>query len=236
MRSLGIAYVSEPWQLFAAYFVMAVGWMLASAGALTNVAGLWFFEKRGLAISLALTGASFGGIVITPLMVEAVSRWGFHNAMLGTAVATFIDSRGNDPAVRRPAAAGLSPARGRQSGLPAGETWTRARALRSLQFWTMTLPFAFGIGAQVGFLVHQLALLQPKMGLQTASYAVAVTTLMAVLGTAGRRRGDRPAQSAHCQRGVVRQPGAGAARADQHRQSGCDLRGLRRCSASPSAT
>jgi cyanate permease len=61
-------------------------------------------------------------------------------------------------------------------------TWTRARALRSLQFWTMTLPFALGIGAQVGFLVHQLALLQPKMGLQTASYAVAVTTLTAVLG------------------------------------------------------
>ena len=69
-----------------------------------------------------------------------------------------------------------------QSGLPAGETWTRARALRSLQFWTLTLPFALGIGAQVGFLVHQLALLAPKMGLQTASYAVAVTTIMAVLG------------------------------------------------------
>jgi cyanate permease len=46
----------------------------------------------------------------------------------------------------------------------------------------MTLPFALGIGAQVGFLVHQLAFLAPKMGLQTASYAVAVTTAMAVLG------------------------------------------------------
>lgn len=180
LAALGIAYVSEPWQLFAVYFVMAAGWMLASAGALTNVAGLWFFEKRGLAISLALTGASFGGIVITPLMVEAVSRWGFHNAMLGTAVVTFtvlvatiLLCIGQPP---RPVAAVAQP------GLPVGETWTRARALRSLQFWTMTLPFAFGIGAQVGFLVHQLALLAPKMGLQTASYAVAVTTLMAVLG------------------------------------------------------
>jgi MFS family permease len=180
LAALGIAYVSEPWQLFAVYFVMAAGWMLASAGALTNVAGLWFFEKRGLAISLALTGASFGGIIITPLLVEAVSRWGFHNAMLGTAVVTFtvlvatiLLCIGQPP---RPVAAVAQP------GLPVGETWTRARALRSLQFWTMTLPFAFGIGAQVGFLVHQLALLAPKMGLQTASYAVAVTTLMAVLG------------------------------------------------------
>jgi MFS family permease len=179
----GIAYVAEPWQLFAAYFVMAIGWMLASAGALTNIAGLWFFEKRGLAISLALTGASFGGIILTPLMVAAVSRWGFHNAMLGTAAATFVIlvvtvmlCVGKPPKL---AAIGTN---GGQSGNIAGEAWTRARALRSLQFWTMTLPFALGIGAQVGFLVHQLAFLSPRMGLQTASYAVAVTTAMAVLG------------------------------------------------------
>lgn len=178
-----IAFVAEPWQLFAAYLVMAIGWMLASAGALTNIAGLWFFEKRGLAISLALTGASFGGIILTPLMVAAISRWGFHNAMLGTAAATFailvvtvLVCVGEPP---KPAAAG---AVATPSGRASGETWTRARALRSLQFWTMTLPFALGIGAQVGFLVHQLAFLAPRMGLQTASYAVAVTTAMAVLG------------------------------------------------------
>lgn len=178
----GIAFVAEPWQLFLAYFVMAIGWMLASAGALTNVAGLWFFEKRGLAISLALTGASFGGIILTPLMVAAVSRWGFHNAMLGTAVATFTIliatvllcvGRPPKPAMMQP---------GNQSAEQASDAWTRPRALRSPQFWTMTLPFAFAIGAQVGFLVHQLAFLEPKIGLQTASYAVAVTTAMAVLG------------------------------------------------------
>jgi MFS family permease len=179
----GIAYVSEPWQLFAAYFVMAAGWMLASVGALTNVAGLWFFEKRGLAISLALTGASFGGIVLTPLMVEAVARWGFHDAMLVTAAATFLILV---PTIllcvgKAPKLAVTAPVDHR-SGQQTDDVWTRARALRSLQFWTMTLPFALGIGAQVGFLVHQLALLAPKMGLQTASYAVAVTTIMAVLG------------------------------------------------------
>jgi MFS family permease len=183
MAVAGIAHVSEPWQLFAAYLVMAVGWMLASAGALTNVAGLWFFEKRGLAISLALTGASFGGIILTPLMVAAISHWGFRNAMLGTAAATFtilvatvLLCVGAPPKLGA-AASGDAPSERRT-----GETWTRARALRSLQFWTMTLPFALAIGAQVGFLVHQLALLAPRMGLQTASYAVAVTTAMAVLG------------------------------------------------------
>lgn len=179
----GIAYVAEPWQLFAAYFVMAIGWMLASAGALTNIAGLWFFEKRGLAISLALTGASFGGIVLTPLMVAAVSHWGFRNAMLGTSIATFTILVATILlCIGKPPTFSVTGSIGGQSGQQARDVWTRPRALRSLQFWTMTLPFALGIGAQVGFLVHQIAFLEPKIGLQTASYAVAVTTAMAVLG------------------------------------------------------
>ena len=180
----GIAYVSQPWQLFVAYFVMATGWMLSSAGALTNVAGLWFYQKRGLAISLTLTGASFGGIILTPLMVAAISHWGFRAAMLGTAAATVAILV---PTLllcigKPPAALDFGAATPTQAAQPSGETWTRRRALHSLQFWTMTLPFALAIGAQVGFLVHQLALLEPKIGLQTASYAVALTTATAVLG------------------------------------------------------
>src|SRR5262249_53427 len=41
-----IARVDAPWQLFAAYLVMAMGWMLMSLGAITTIAGLWFFEER----------------------------------------------------------------------------------------------------------------------------------------------------------------------------------------------
>ncbi len=178
-----IAKVDAPWQLFAAYLVMAMGWMLMSLGSITTIAGLWFVEKRGLAISLALTGASFGGILLTPLMVALVSRFGFSDAMLLTAgltavvlVSVALLCIGKSPGSRdaAPAAAGQA--------VITEQPWTRARALRSLQFWTMTLPFAFGIGAQVGFLVHQIAFLEPKIGTQHASLAVATTTAFAVLG------------------------------------------------------
>jgi MFS family permease len=178
-----IAKVDAPWQLFAAYLVMAMGWMLMSLGAITTIAGLWFIEKRGLAISLALTGASFGGILLTPLMVALVTRFGFSDAMLLTAgltivvlVAAALLCVGKAPELN---AAG--PATASQAA-PTEQHWTRARALKSLQFWTMTLPFAFGIGAQVGFLVHQIAFLEPKIGTQHASLAVATTTASAVLG------------------------------------------------------
>ena len=179
----GIAEVDAPWQLFAAYLVMAMGWMLMSLGSITTIAGLWFFEKRGLAISLALTGASFGGIILTPLMVALVARFGFSDAMLLTAgltlvvlVALALLCVGPAPDLKAVAPQSLV------QNEVAEQPWTRARALKSLQFWTMTLPFAFGIGAQVGFLVHQIAFLEPKIGTQHASLAVAVTTGMAVLG------------------------------------------------------
>jgi len=42
--------------------VLAFGWAGTSLGMITNTLGLWFDRKRGMAISLALNGASFGGI------------------------------------------------------------------------------------------------------------------------------------------------------------------------------
>ena len=100
----------------------------------------------------------------------------------------------------------------------------------------MTLPFALGIGAQVGFLVHQLAFLQPKIGLQTASYAVAVTTVMAVLGrlVVGAVI-DRLNQRIVSAVSFVSQA-ARAVRADQHRRARRRSFLPARCSASRSAT
>src|SRR3982075_2502179 len=55
--------VTSPWQLYAANALLVFGWAGTSLGVITNTLGLWFDTKRGMAISLALNGASFGGIV-----------------------------------------------------------------------------------------------------------------------------------------------------------------------------
>src|SRR5215470_6941280 len=67
-----LAVIDALWQLFAAYLLMSFGWAALSAGGITNVLGLWFDRRRGLAISLALSGASFGGVVIAPALVFAI--------------------------------------------------------------------------------------------------------------------------------------------------------------------
>jgi cyanate permease len=63
----------------------------------------------------------------------------------------------------------------------AGEL-SRANILRSLAFWTISIPFALALVAQVGFIVHQIALLEPKIGRASAGGAVSLMTFMAIAG------------------------------------------------------
>jgi MFS family permease len=184
-----LAVINAPWQLFAAYLMMSFGWAAMSAGGITNVLGLWFDRKRGLAISLALSGASFGGVIITPALVFAISVAGFPAAIAGGVglmllilLPTVLVTIGAPPAARDDGSKNAAQSRSTGSS---SETWTRAQALRSLAFWTASAPFALGLMAQVGFLVHQIAFLDPIIGRAQAGIAVAVTTTAAVIGRVG---------------------------------------------------
>src|SRR5439155_20640474 len=68
----------------------------------------------------------------------------------------------------------------RTNGMPAGRS--RWLLLRSVGFWTISAPFALALMAQVGFIVHQIAILEPTMGRSLAALAIALTTTMAVIG------------------------------------------------------
>ena len=54
--------------------------------------------------------------------------------------------------------------------------------MRSLAFWSVAAPFAMALMAQVGFLVHQIALLEPAIGRARAGLTVAVLTITAIIG------------------------------------------------------
>lgn len=177
-----LGHVATPWQLYACYLLLALGVVAMHTGAITNVVGLWFDRKRGLAISLALSGASFGGILVTPVLVVAIERVGFGTAMPGAAViitlivvpvvAAWID--------RSPAPTRAATTFSRKS--VAATSWTRASALRSLAFWSVAGPLAMALMAQIGFFVHQIAFLEPAMGRTRAGLAIGVMAIMAIFG------------------------------------------------------
>ena len=84
-----LGQVTRPWHLFAVYFVMALAWATMTVGSITNILGHWFDRRRGLAISLALNGASFGGVIVIPFMVFAIAAYGLAATMAVSSILVF---------------------------------------------------------------------------------------------------------------------------------------------------
>jgi predicted MFS family arabinose efflux permease len=174
--------VTALWQLYLADALLAFGWAGTSLAIITNTLGLWFEQKRGMAISLALNGASFGGIVGVPLLVIGIGHFGFSNAMWVAAVTMLVLTI---PAIL--IFVGRPPGRGGGiAGLAAEEgpppSRIRAQALRDVAFLSVSIAFALVLFAQVGFIVHLIAFLDPVIGRGSAATAVALLTAMAMAG------------------------------------------------------
>ncbi len=181
VASVSIGQVREPWQLYLADAVLAFGWAGTSLSIITNTLGLWFDHKRGMAISLALNGASFGGIIGVPLLVAAIGHFGFSGAMIAAAIVmvalmvpVILIFVGRPPlhsaAAIAAAADGPSP------------TQIRAWAFRDVGFLSVSIAFALVLFAQVGFIVHLIAFLDSVIGRERAAIAVALLAAMAVVG------------------------------------------------------
>ena len=171
-----LAHAREPWQVYLAYLTMSFGWLGLGLVVIPTLISQWFTRKRGLAISLALNGASFGGIVVAPSLVALIHVFGFQTAMLAAAavmvaillpvVLVWIPSQAATPV----AVASVEP------------LWTRRDAMASLSFWTVSGPFALALIAQVAFIVHQIAFMEPIVGRTQAAFSVSLMTMFAVIG------------------------------------------------------
>src|SRR5438046_8176357 len=70
----------------------------------------------------------------------------------------------------------------RAAGVGANAEWRIGAVLRRRSFVTISIPFALGLTAQVGFLTHQMAFLAPVMGTVMAGWAGSLMTFAAILG------------------------------------------------------
>jgi len=177
-----LAYVPNAFLLFAAYAGMAFGWAAISGTAITQIVGQWFHHRRGLALNVALTGASAAGFVVVPALVAAIARFGMGPGValmagvLALLMLALIAANLVEPDARAAAAAQAAQA---AAGGPATDTGPLRMDAHLLRLCAL-----FGIGwlAQVAFLAQQLPLLVPRIGAAQATVAVAATTASSLLG------------------------------------------------------
>jgi MFS family permease len=171
-----LALARQPWQVYAAYLAMSFGWLGLGLVTIPTIISQYFTRRRGLAISLALNGASFGGIVVAPGLVALIQITNFTSAMLIAAAVTVAILI---PVIFLWVPAQAAPA---QQQFAPESTWTRRDALRSAPFWTVSGPFALALIAQVAFIVHQIAFMEPIVGRAQAALSVSLMTSFAVIG------------------------------------------------------
>jgi MFS family permease len=190
---MALTVVTRLWHVYLAFAVMSIGCATMTGASISIIVAPWFDRRRGFALSLALNGASMGGLVMAPLLIFLIDWFGFA-AALQLAVASML-------AVLVPLLAFvMRPRRSREhhwTDDPAGSAdapgaypptatpFNPAATLGDPRFLTIAVPFALGLTAQVGFLTHQVAFLAPMTGTATAGWAVSLTTFAAVVGRLG---------------------------------------------------
>ncbi len=181
-----LGQVEERWQLFVVYGVFAAGWALAGLVPLTTVVTRWFHAKRSVALSVASTGLSAGGILITPAAKWLLDRQGLEAGtpwlglvfVVGILPFTFWLIRPD------PAALGWLPdgIRAVPGGTPPALTGTPYReAIRSRFFLFITIGYVLALGSQVGGIQQLVKLVEERTTADTAALATLVLATTSVI-------------------------------------------------------
>lgn len=185
--------VGERWQLYAVYAVFALGFSGAGLIPVTTVVTRWYHVRRSVALSIASTGLSAGGILITPLAKWLIDDRGLESA---TPVLGLIWLVGVIPfalwLVRPdPAALGWLPdgERVHTDTAPFVATGTPLHdAVRTRFYVAITLGYVLVLGAQVGGIQQLVKLVELRTDQATAALA---TIGLAGMSVVARLAGGR---------------------------------------------
>jgi MFS family permease len=141
----------------------------------------WFDDRRGLALGLATAGVGLGVALIPQLATFLISHFGWRHAYFGLGLAVVVLAW--IPVVifvRDPPWASPSARTGARSELPG---MTAVAALKSRNFWLLSIAFFLGVLAVNGTIVHIVALLTDRgISLQRATAALSVAGIAIIVG------------------------------------------------------
>ncbi len=183
-----VGSITEVWQLYLFYAVFGVLYAGCALVPATTLVARWFSRRRAVALSVASTGLSVGGIMFAPLSAWIIQTQGLSIAGYWMSVLFFI---GVVPAalfVLRPSPQSMGLridgdpplADGESEGPPDGIAM--ALAIRSRFFVGVTVAYVFAMMAQVGALSHQFRLVSLREDAAIAALAVSVLAASSIVG------------------------------------------------------
>jgi MFS family permease len=148
-----MSQVQALWQVYIFLGLIAASGMSAAYVPCNATVVRWFIQKRGLALSITSSGASFGMFVFPPLTTALIAAYGWRTTylilgLLAAAVASICASF----VVRDPEKMGLHPDGQRPQATPTykhlshsllspEDDWTLAAAKRTAAFWLLNVIF-----------------------------------------------------------------------------------------------
>jgi sugar phosphate permease len=183
-----IGFVEQLWQLYAVYLLLSLGFGMSSSVAVNAIMTRWFMVRRARAMSISSTGISLGGVILAPVGAWLVEQGGLELAapVMGLLVLVVtlpvlwgviaFDPRqmglhpdGIDPALS------LAQSGSRINTASQLRQWTRREAMRTTSFWIILIAFTMVLISQTGFVIHQVAFLEERLGSRNAA-ALALST------------------------------------------------------------
>jgi MFS family permease len=194
--------IQAPWQLYATLGVLVAG----GASLMTYTAHSlflpnWFVRRRGLAISMAFSGAGVGAIVLLPWLQTIILREGWRASCTAMGFLVLLVVGPLTLLVRRrPQDIGLLPdGASRTAGADARRgasivvdpawaavDWTLARAIRTSRFWWIALGYFCALFAWYAVQVHQTKyLIEIGFTPLVAAWSLGIVSIVAIPGQIG---------------------------------------------------
>ncbi len=166
------------WQIYVLFTIFGVGYTCVSLVVATTLITQWFpGANRSVALSIASTGLSFGGVVVTPGTAYLFNSLGAAATLpwLGLAFAGLI----------LPIALWVvRPAPQTRQATPHAQEgrWTYRAAIRSRFFLLLSGGYIFCQASQVGGISHLYNRVTEMVDFATAATAIQVLTVCSILG------------------------------------------------------
>ncbi|MFV0258296.1 MAG: MFS transporter [Acidimicrobiales bacterium] len=189
----GLRFVDTVAELYVFFALFGIGFALAGLVPGTTLVTRWFHQKRSVALSIASTGLSLGGIAITPIAANLIDDRTMAGAGPILAVVWLVGvipigvlllrSRPADKGLQPDGvgeAAGDGPVSAATPVALAGASFAEARRTRF--FIMMCVAYALIFFAQVGGLAHLYNLADERTDAGTAATALSLLALTSVIG------------------------------------------------------